>query len=71
MLLFFSLLTMGSITFMFSQNSIDDYLNGNNNHVIIGGFEDGIDKPRDLDFHPLIQNQLWVLNQTQSQKLEI
>ena len=63
MLLFFSLLTMGSITFMFSQNSIDDYLNGNNNHVIIGGFEDGIDKPRDLDFHPLIQNQLWVLNQ--------
>ena len=59
---------MGSITFMFSQNSIDDYLNGNNNHVIIGGFEDGIDKPRDLDFHPTIDNQLSITSNTKTIK---
>ena len=48
---------------LFSQNSIDNYLNGNNNHITVGVFDDGIEKPRDLDFHPTIENQLWVLNQ--------
>ena len=48
---------------LFSQNSIDNYLNGNNNHITVGVFDDGIEKPRDLDFHPIIENQLWVLNQ--------
>ena len=48
---------------LFSQNSIDNYLLGNNNLTVIGDFSHGIDKPRDLDFHPTIDNQLWVLNQ--------
>ena len=46
----------------FAQNPIDNYLLGNNNLTVIGDFSDGIDKPRDLDFHPTINNQLWVLN---------
>ena len=46
-----------------AQNPIDNYLSGNNTLTVIGSFEDGIDKPRDLDFHPTLDNQLWVLNQ--------
>ena len=50
-------------SFLFSENPIDNYLIGNNNLTVIGNFDDGIEKPRDLDFHPTINNQLWVLNQ--------
>jgi len=48
---------------IFAQNPIDNYLSGNNTLTVIGGFGDGVDKPRDLDFHPTIDNQLWILNQ--------
>ena len=51
------------INVLYAQNSIDNYLLDNNNFTIIGNFDDGIEKPRDLDFHPTIDNQLWVLNQ--------
>ncbi len=51
------------INVLYAQNSIDNYLLDNNNFTIIGNFNDGIEKPRDLDFHPTIDNQLWVLNQ--------
>ena len=51
------------ISLLFSENPLDNYLSGNNNLTIIGNFQDGIDKARDLDFHPTIDNQLWVLNQ--------
>jgi len=48
---------------IFAQNPIDNYLSGNNTLTVIGGYGDGVDKPRDLDFHPTIDNQLWILNQ--------
>ena len=50
-------------SFLFSENLLDNYLIGNNTFTVIGGFQDGIEKPRDLDFHPIHNNQLWVLNQ--------
>ena len=50
-------------SFIFSENPLDNYLIGNNNLTVIGNFQDGIDKARDLDFHPTIDNQLWILNQ--------
>ena len=49
--------------FISAQNPIDNYLSGNNTLTVIGDFGDGVDKPRDLDFHPTIDNQLWILNQ--------
>ena len=51
------------ITILYSDNPIDFYLIGDNMHTIIGTIEDGVEKPRDLDFHPTINNQLWILNQ--------
>lgn len=51
-----------TISFLFSENPLDNYLIGNNNLTVIGNFQDGIENPRDLDFHPTINNQLWVLN---------
>tara|TARA_B100001142_G_scaffold277493_1_gene287080 strand:- start:58 stop:1647 length:1590 start_codon:yes stop_codon:yes gene_type:complete len=51
------------ITILYSDNPIDFYLTGDNIHTIIGTIEDGVEKPRDLDFHPTINNQLWILNQ--------
>ena len=51
------------ITFLLPNNQIDYYLIGDNSHVIIGTIEDGVEKPRDLDFHPTINDQLWILNQ--------
>ena len=52
-----------SLSISVAQNPIDNYLPGNNSLTVIGSFEDGVDKPRDLDFHPTIDNQLWILNQ--------
>ena len=54
------------ISYCFSQNPIDFYLYGDNIHTIIGGFQNGIDKPRDLDFNPLHDNELWILNEGES-----
>tara|TARA_Y100000814_G_scaffold239466_1_gene183787 strand:- start:680 stop:2236 length:1557 start_codon:yes stop_codon:yes gene_type:complete len=54
------MLTISSL--LFSQNPLDNYLIGNNNLTVIGDFQNGVEKPRDLDFHPTINNQLWVLN---------
>ena len=51
------------VSFIFSENPLDNYLIGNNNLTVIGNFQDGIDKARDLDFHPTIDDQLWILNQ--------
>ena len=50
-------------SFMYAQDPIDNYLSGNYILTVIGDFDDGVDKPRDLDFHPTIDNQLWILNQ--------
>ena len=47
----------------YGQNPIDDYLIGVLNPITIGTISDGVDKPRDLDFHPTRENELWVLNQ--------
>ena len=46
-----------------AQNPIDNYLSGNNTLTVIGDIGDGVNKPRDLDFHPTIDNQLWILNE--------
>ena len=54
------------VSFSFSYNPIDYYIYGNNIHTVIGGFQNGIDKPRDLDFNPLYDNELWVLNEGES-----
>ena len=51
------------LTIILAQNPIDLYINSSHNHELIGTIEDGVEKPRDLDFHPIINNQLWVLNQ--------
>ena len=51
------------LAFIYAQNPIDLYNNSIHTHTLIGTIEDGIEKPRDLDFHPIIDNQLWVLNQ--------
>ena len=51
------------VTLISAQNPIDNYLSSNNALTVIGGFGDGVDKPRDLDFHPTIDNQLWILNE--------
>ena len=57
------LIILNLFSFLYPDNPIDNYLLGSNNLIVVGDFEDGIDKPRDLDFHPTISNQLWVLNQ--------
>ena len=46
-----------------AQNPIDIYLSGNNALTVVGNIQDGVNQPRDLDFHPTIDYQLWVLNQ--------
>ena len=46
-----------------AQNPIDNYLSGNNALTVVGNIQDGVNQPRDLDFHPTIDYQLWVLNQ--------
>ena len=51
------------IKFFFSQNPIDNYVHQNYYFSVVGDSVDGIKKPRDLDFHPIISDQLWVLNQ--------
>ena len=45
-----------------AQNPIDSFLSGNNTFVIVGDISDGVADPRDLDFHPTRENELWVLN---------
>ena len=50
------------ITLISAQNPIDNYLSGNNALTVVGNIQDGVNQPRDLDFHPTIDNQLWVLN---------
>ena len=57
------ILIISLFSIIYSQNPIDNYLSGNNTLTVIGNFGDGVDKPRDLDFHPTIDNQLWILNQ--------
>ena len=59
----FLLIVLNLISFLYPDNPIDNYLLGNNNFSVVGDFQDGIEKPRDLDFHPTISNQLWILNQ--------
>jgi hypothetical protein len=54
---------LGLYAGIFAQNPIDNYLSGNNTFTVIGNIGDGVDKPRDLDFHPTIDNQLWILNE--------
>ncbi|MAV63811.1 MAG: hypothetical protein CMG00_01315 [Candidatus Marinimicrobia bacterium] len=51
------------VSMLLSQNPIDNYLLGTNTLKVIGSYEDGVDNPRDLDFHPTMGNQLWVLNE--------
>ena len=60
---FYIILIISFCTIISAQNPIDNYLSGNNTLTLIGDFEDGVDKPRDLDFHPTLDNQLWILNQ--------
>ena len=49
-------------TFCYAQNPIDAFLSGNNTFVLVGDVSDEIFEPRDLDFHPTRENELWVLN---------
>ena len=60
---FILIIILISSSLLFSDNPLDNYLLGNNNFTVVGDFQDGIEKPRDLDFHPTISNQLWILNQ--------
>mgnify|MGYP006133690261 CR=1 FL=1 len=57
------LIILNSFSFLYPNNPIDNYLLGSNTLIVVGDFDDGIDKPRDLDFHPTVDNQLWVLNE--------
>jgi len=57
------LLSFLSISFLLSNHQLDNYLTGNNTFTVFGTFQDGVERPRDLDFHPTIDNQLWVINQ--------
>lgn len=43
-------------------NVIDDFLVGVPTTEVIADIEDGVDHPRDLDFHPILtRNELWVI----------
>ncbi len=46
-----------------AQNPIDAFLTGSNTFTVVGNSSDQIIEPRDLDFHPTRENELWVLNQ--------
>ena len=49
-------------TITIAQNPIDAFLTGNNTFVLAGDGSNEIFEPRDLDFHPTRENELWVLN---------
>ena len=49
-------------TICIAQNPIDAFLTGNNTFVLAGDGSNEIFEPRDLDFHPTRENELWVLN---------
>ena len=49
-------------TISIAQNPIDVFLSGNNTFVLAGDVSNEIFEPRDLDFHPTRENELWVLN---------
>jgi hypothetical protein len=53
------------VSFLQSQSSIDAFLIGNNTTTLRGSQQDGLDTPRDLDFHKDAdrQNELWVINE--------
>ena len=58
------IIILGSILgVLFSQNPLDNYLSGNILSTVVGNAQDGVNKPRDLDFHPTHENELWVLNE--------
>jgi len=59
---YYILLILIISTMSIAQNPIDAFLSGNNTFVIVGGISDGVAEPRDLDFHPTRENELWVLN---------
>lgn len=45
-------------------NLIDRYLTDTLTYTIIGNISDGVNMPRDLDFHPVLSNyDLWVINE--------
>lgn len=54
------------LSVIFSQNPLDNYLSGSILSTVFGSTQDGINQPRDLDFHPTRENELWVLNQGSS-----
>ena len=46
-----------------TPNYVDGYLNANPTAVEIGNASNGLNKPTDLDFHPILTNsELWVIN---------
>ena len=49
------------LSLLFSQNPLDNYLSGNILSTIVGSAADAVNKPRDLDFHPTHENELWVI----------
>ena len=49
-------------TISIAQNPIDGFLSGHNTFVLVGDVSNEIFEPRDLDFHPTRENELWVLN---------
>ena len=57
---FLSILIISTISI--AQNPIDGFLSGHNTFVLVGDVSNEIFEPRDLDFHPTRENELWVLN---------
>ena len=60
-----TLINLQFVSFLQSQSSIDAFLIGNNTTTLRGSQQDGLDTPRDLDFHKDAdrQNELWVINE--------
>lgn len=51
-----------------TPNIIDQYVNVSNSITTIAGSGEGVNKPTDLDFHPVLSNkELWVINKDTEQ----
>ncbi len=47
-----------------APNLIDQYLTDTLTYTVIGNSTSGLNKPRDLDFHPVLRNyDLWIINE--------
>jgi len=55
-------LAVTSLSIATAQNPLDTYITGNPTFVTIGTTANKVLAPKDLDFHPTRQDEIWVLN---------